>query len=422
MTLKLSLNKASAREAAYLALIESLKNNAFIADTLELWKKEANPNSNDYHLAQQIAFGACQRALTLDYYAKELSKNKKVSLKLKEKALLRTALYQYYFLERIPIYAIANETVNLAKKYCHPIFIKFLNALLRRLPEGEKPKLPENNSIENLSINYSFPPFYVSELVNDYGFELAKTILDLGNQPSDVHVKIRNDKPLDENFSWVDQNLKIAKIDSLNLLDTIAKDNNYYIQNATPITLINHLAQHSKSHPKRILDLCSAPGGKLLALHDLFSKAELNANDVSETKVAIIKQNCEKYDIKAQLSCSPGESLKTDAKYDIIVIDAPCSNTGVLNKRAEARWRLTQESLNDLTELQLKLIQNAVTLLTETGQIWFMTCSILKSENESVARQACERFNLKLVHQETILPNSHAYDGGYAALLTTNVI
>lgn len=119
----------NSREAAFLALLYSLKGERFISVSLDEWMLKSHPLPQDYHLAQQIAYGSAQMALALDYLILQVSKNKKVNLKLKEKALLRTALYQLYYLDRIPSYAIVNETMQVAKKYFKSHFLGYLNAV-----------------------------------------------------------------------------------------------------------------------------------------------------------------------------------------------------------------------------------------------------------------------------------------------------
>ena len=134
-----------AREAAYLALLASLRQEQFIMHSLASWQKADRPTVQDFAFAHEIATGTARMALSLDYIAEQLSTSKKLNLKLKERALLRTAIYQYHFMQKVPLYAVVNETIEIAKKYCHQTFVSFLNALLRHL--GTKaPSLPSGNT------------------------------------------------------------------------------------------------------------------------------------------------------------------------------------------------------------------------------------------------------------------------------------
>jgi 16S rRNA (cytosine967-C5)-methyltransferase len=101
----------------------------------------------------------------------------------------------------------------------------------------------------------------------------------------------------------------------------------------------------------------------------------------------------------------------------VIILDVPCSNSGVFNKRPEARWRLTAESLQELKEIQMKLLGHAAELLASGGVVWYLTCSILRDENEGLLSKACEQFGLVVEYSQTVLPNEDGWDGGFGALL-----
>lgn len=407
------------REAAYLALLASQREERFISDTLDQWRTRCAPSPLDFNFAQQIAYGSSQMALALDFMASQLATNRKLTLKLKERLLLRLALYQFYYLERVPIYAISDEMLSLAKKYCHQLFANFLNAILRKLPQSNV-ILPQGDAVEELSIRYSYPQLFVDLLIKHYGLETAKEILKAGNKTAPLMVRIRpnvsskNEYDL-EPICELPFPIGIAH-DHSSILH-IASSSDHYIQNATPATLLGHLCQAFPYKPTRILDLCASPGGKLIAAHDFFPNAALFGNDISEEKLKRLKENCQKYGLNANFSVSLGEEFTSEHPFDIIILDVPCSNSGVLNKRAEARWRLTKDVLEGIEKVQFQLLKHAKTLLSPTGEIWYMTCSILPQENEELVRKACQALGLEIKQQETILPNSAGWDGGFAAAL-----
>lgn len=411
----------NAREAAYVALMASLKGEAFIADSLDQWRKQRSPSSVDYHFAQQIACGSAQMAVALDYLAEQMSDKKKLSLKLKEKALLRLALYQFYFLDRIPVYAIVDESIKIARKYCHSTFTGFLNATLRKLEEHPQ-ELPKGNTSQELSIRFSYPKIYVDKLIAQFGLEQTLEIMAAGNAPALTMVRVRPMKSRSSSElipgleTLITAPCVIGILRDTALLPQIGSSPQYYIQNVTPPVLMAKLAENA-TPPKRILDLCSSPGGKLLAAHDLYPEAILDANDVSPEKLERLSENCRKYGLNANVTCSKGEEFTSDEKYDLIILDVPCSNSGVLNKRPEARWRLTEDSIKDQKKLQMKLITHATTLLAPGGEIWYLTCSILKDENEALIEKACLQLDLKVRVQHSQLPNRDGWDGGFACAL-----
>lgn len=407
----------TAREAAYLAVLGTLRDHQFVEQALASWQLEHHPTPIDYAFAQEIAYGAVRMAMALDHLAAQLASNKKLQLKPKEKALVRTALYQHRFMDRVPLYAIVNESVTLAKKHCGTFFAKFLHAILRQL-ETASQTLPEGDNPQQLSIAFSYPIDFVNDLIRLYGIETAKEIMKIGNKPGPVMTRIRQGGPIVDGLRILKEgSLPLAIVEDKKLLSELVRSKDYYIQNVTPVVLLEYLAD-GYSPPRKVLDLCAAPGGKTLAIHDLFPGASLSANDVSEKKLRLLRENFDKYQIDVQLSESTGEMLQTGELYDLIIIDAPCSNSGVLNKRPEARWRLDEAHYKALQQIQCNLIAHAANMLRPEGQIWYMTCSILYQENEWVVEHVCKANDLELVKSpKTILPNSEGWDGGFACAL-----
>lgn len=414
------LTTSNPREAAYYALLAYQREELFVQQFLNQWIQAASPKPQDSRLAREIAYGTVRMQLALDHIAASLTPREKLSLKSREKILVRMAIYQFSFMEKIPIYAITNETLEIAKKNCHPSFVKFLNAILRRLPEQEI-SLPQGRTIPELSIRYSYPTFFVQELIQNHGLEQAIQVMESLNQPSVTMFRIRpgNTVQIQEEEGvelLAGTETAIGVLKQPERLPSIAASNQYYIQNVTPALLIHQLAKECQP-PNRILDLCAAPGGKLIAAHDYFPNAQLFANDVSPQKLKTLSENFAKYEIRATLTCSLGEEYPGKEKFDLIILDVPCSNSGVLNKRPEARWRISHAALESLEEEQLRLIKRAVELLEDGGEIWYMTCSILKRENERLIEKACEQFSLTPRLQQSKLPIPHGWDGGFACAL-----
>ncbi len=410
-----SIPKSSkAREAAYLAALHTGEGGRFAAEMLDQWQNDATPSLADAHLARHIAYGTIQRNLSLEYLAVQLTERKHLKLKSKEQILLLTALYQLHFMERLPAYAVGNETMLLAKKYCQPHFANFLNALLRRY-QASPPTLPTGSSEQAMSVRYSYPQHFVRALKEQQSdFE---SILQRGNEPSTLMVRIR-DGQVPKGWTTVLDSPLCVGIPSVEIeLKELASDSRYYIQNVTQVALLSHLSSVTPT-PKAIIDLCAAPGGKLIAAHDLFPTAKLYANDSSERRLQKVRENLEKYKIQAELSTGYGEAFHSDHSLDLVIVDVPCSNSGVLNKRPEARWRLTPEEIRSLTETQFNLLQSARELVSDQGVIWYVTCSILKEENENMMHRACTELGLTMVGEpKLILPNQDGWEGGFGCAL-----
>lgn len=402
----------NARTIAYLALMAYEEKGLFLYDFIEEHKSQLTPL--DLALAYELSCGTMRMQRYLDFAAKTLSDKQRLPAKKKERLLLRLALYQCYFLSRMPLHAIGKETIDVAKKYTQPQFGKFLNAVIRKVDREKPPACPEIDSA------YSYPSFFVERLITHYGKEKTIAILDLQNRPTKLMARIRDttgtvSATLLEKSTRHNEMLVFEKGE--NLAD-LHKSAQLYIQNSTQPTLIKQLAKQLNKAPQAILDLCAAPGGKTVLVHDLFPDAKIHANDVSQAKLLRLKENLKKYGIAAQITCEKGELLSLDASFDLIIVDAPCTNSGVLYKCPEARFRISQASLSELQNQSLALLKNAKKHLKKGGKIWYLTCSILPEENEHLCALACQELGLKQEASFLQLPNEEGFEGGFGAQLT----
>jgi 16S rRNA (cytosine967-C5)-methyltransferase len=404
------------REASFLALVQ-LENGMWLEDFFSTWEKESLPATLDSRLAKEIAYGVTRQRLALDFISKKLVP--KQNLKKKEKILFWMALYQHFFMNKIPLYANINETVLLAKKYFRIEVASFFNAVLRKL-DAFSFDWPGDDSPSSLSVRYSYPLFFIEKLLDEYGLEKTKEILEVENCFFPPQARCRFLKEGEELKDKIWDGLWPVFSLTLDEMEKVATSSSYYIQNITPLLLIEKLSQWLPKLPSKILDLCAAPGGKILALFDMFPKALLTANDLPN-KMALLEENKKKYQIPMKLTSEYAEGFSSDNNFDLIVLDAPCSNSGVLHKRAEARWRLTEENFQNLVAKQLAMLDHAKTLLSPNGQIWYMTCSILQEENEKIIEKVCQDSLFRMVHREKILPDREGKDGGFGCVLEKTI-
>lgn len=397
------------REAAFLALLHFHKG-GFVED---FFKEKNSLVKKDFNLASEITYSTIRRLKTLEFISKKVTD---IKLKTREKLLLYSGMCQYFFMERVPLFAINNETTALAKKYFGRQKAAFFNVFFRKL-SSYSPNIKQffnEDDKKEFSFFYSFPDFFIEELIKERGIEAAKEILEALNQKAPLMFRKRDG--VFENSNLVHDGLfKVYEADSLDISNLI-KDKGVYIQNVTPLLLLEELSKNI-SYPNKILDLCCAPGGKLIALHDLYPKAALIANDRTLEKINLLKENLKKYSIHAHVEMQDGKVFSSPEKFDLIILDVPCSNSGVLHKRVEARYRLDEKSLEKIEEEQFLLLKNARDCLSKDGQIWYMTCSILKRENENLIAKALA-LGLKVKGSMiTILPKGKR-DGGFGVSLS----
>jgi 16S rRNA (cytosine967-C5)-methyltransferase len=422
-------SKATSRHAAYQALLNWHYHGTFLWDSLQKWKEEEKPPTRELNFAYELACGTMRQLRLCDYVASLYCK--KLPAKPKERMLLRLAIYQKLFLQNIPAYAVTDSAITLAKQSCHASFVSFLNAFLRNY------KTPTLDTLAP-GIRYSYPDFFVDALISQYGMQKAIEIFQQGNSAP---------------------------------LQKTTQNPFGYIQNKTQYELISQLAKHQTAFPNTILDMCAAPGGKTLSLHALFPNAHITANDSSASRLELLKENLKKFSCHATVLNSRAQDLKpkllpsaviegerdrqdvnilratkdvslarsknSQIEYrsqplsadgsnlgldlspvDLVVVDAPCSNSGVLYKCPEARWRLSQEEIEKHTVLQQELLEKAYTLALAGKTIWYMTCSILTQENEHVIQQFSTKFSVRVDKTILQLPDNEGHEGGFGCQIS----
>ena len=173
-----------------------------------------------------------------------------------------------------------------------------------------------------------------------------------------------------------------------------------------------------------IVDMCAAPGGKTTQIAEITGDAgRIIATDINNDRLKKVAENCGRlgissveitdYDKIDSLLCETGN-------VEMVLLDVPCSNTGVLAKRCELRGRIKQKQGEDLTRIQMKLLKKAATIIKADGKICYSTCSILKHENSQLIKRFLEaETDFVLENERLILPSAQKpdCDGGYLAIV-----
>lgn len=394
------------REAAYLSSLTWKKHPTH--HKLQKWIEDYSPKEKDIALAKEIAFGTIKRWISLRYITKDLLPK---HYTFKDQILFFQAAYQHYFMDKVPLYAIVDASVEIAKKHLGKAKGKMFNAVLRQMPQ----KLKELEEVkDDLSLYYSYPAFFINQLPRHN----CVKVLEVMNRFYPPCFRLRKGPILGK--VCYQNHLTSVHIEDKKLWPELIKDPNIYIQNVTYTYFIDTFSELIKT-PATILDLCASPGGKSLALYDLFPNADITANDITPEKMALLKENKRKYQMALNLTMHPAESYPLDKKYDLILLDLPCSGSGVLGKRPEARHRLTASEIKKHSALQKKILKRASSLLNAGGSIWYMTCSILQQENEKIIEWALS-LGLQEIKSLKIFPNEEGWDGGFAALLQQELL
>ncbi|MEM7147650.1 MAG: 16S rRNA (cytosine(967)-C(5))-methyltransferase RsmB [Verrucomicrobiota bacterium] len=390
---------------------------ALIAEHFE----QHSHSTQDAALIKTMVLGVLQSRSILDHWIDQWSKGK---VSNNTRRLLRIGLYQVLFM-RVPDHAAVNETVALSRNRSET---KFVNAILRRATREKDSALAAQESLP-AHIRFSLPEFIIKRWTSNFG---SKTTVDIGqviNSPAPLFMRLNKLKPdatthLPEDAS---PSLTDDRFYRLESLPSKFLDDGYgYIQDPSTAMACDLLAPAPND---KILDACAAPGGKTCLLAEkMDNSGSIIAGDSSESRLNTLAANIHRLGVTNTATClvdwtklAPSDVNKSfPHQFDKILVDAPCSNTGVLRRRHDARWRISPESIEAITRIQSVVLTNILPLLRAGGHLVYSTCSIEPEENQDLVQELLTNHqNLALVRENTLLPTPE-HDGAYAALIVRN--
>jgi 16S rRNA (cytosine967-C5)-methyltransferase len=303
---------------------------------------------------------------------------------------LRVALFQIRHLDRVPRHAAVHEAVELAKGVSKRS-AGFVNAVLRKAADMPVP--------DNVGLRTSHPDWLVERW--RARFPNVVPILEAGNAILPVTARVNRLK--------VKDGPDVVEIEGDPAAAPGFAEGHFTVQDETSMKVAPLLAPRPG---ERVLDLAAAPGGKTTHLAELMGgRGLVVAVDLPE-RVRLVREAAKRLGLE-NIRCLGGDAANVAflAPFDAILLDAPCSNTGVLARRPDVRWRLRERDIAGAAEIQRRLLRNAARLLKPGGRLVYSTCSLEPEENK------VEIPGLTLVKEELTLPTPR-HSGGYAAVLT----
>ncbi|MCK8823616.1 16S rRNA (cytosine(967)-C(5))-methyltransferase RsmB [Fuchsiella alkaliacetigena] len=367
-------------------------------------------------LATELVYGSLRWRNTLDWILKQFADRKLKKMDKWSRNILRLGVYQLLFLDGIPVSAACNESVELAKQYQHQGAAGFVNGILRNLlreleslAEVQFPNLKED-PVQHIRYRYSFPQWLVEIWVKKYGVEETIELCQAFNQRPTVTIRSNSlcltaeqlrteleEAGLEvELASHLPQLLKLKQAADLTELAAF-KQGKFQIQGAASLLTTLLLAPQPG---QRVLDLCSAPGGKTTHLAELMeNQGQIVANELHEHRLELVKRNCARLRVEiVEPSLADGRNLAFEQSFDKILVDAPCSGLGMIAKKPELKWQQKPQDVQALSELQLELLLNASQYLKPGGELIYSTCTITEEENWAVVEQLlAQRPDLEIV-------------------------
>jgi len=335
-------------------------------------------------------------------------------------------LYQLLFLDRIPPHAAVYETVEMCKRMGKSQWARFANAVLRNSLRNKKKVRVFPDGLAP-ACSFSHPRWLVDRWTRRLGSDMTREILSWNNRTPLHYARIRanrefvlNELGPDFAESALEFGADAAHIFSVSkaLASESFRQGLIYLMEPWSMKVARHLPVQDGWH---VLDMCAAPGGKSIALADA-ADVRITAVDSSSDRTELLKQNlsrCKVTNVRTVVMDSR-ESPKRFGpdKFDAVLLDAPCSSLGVIQRHPEIRWRVREEGIATLATLQAELLAAAIECVKPGGCLLYAVCTFTLEETENIIRQALsEHSNLVCEKTETDLPGEHNTDGGFYALL-----
>jgi len=432
------------REIAFQIIYKVLEEGAYSHVVLrETLRMEENAEKRDRAFVTRLVEGTLERLITIDYILNQVSKTPVKKMKPVVRTILRMSVYQLLYMDSVPDSAVCNEAVKLVKAKGLQGLSGFANGVLRNVARNraqwesddfypDKKKVPA----KNLSIRYSLPEWLCSYFVREYGFEKAEKIAEgsLRNPKTTIRcntskiektelMKRLKEQGLEvEEGSYATDAIYLSGYDMLEKIPEFA-EGLFQIQDESSM-LVAQLAGLKKND--LVLDVCSAPGGKALHAANLLEKlggGNVISRDVSEKKTALIKENKERLqaeNITIQVADATILDENMIEQADVVIADLPCSGIGIMAKKPEIRYRMTEENQKELVKLQKEMLEVVHRYVKPGGILMYSTCTINKEENEEQAKDICKRYGFRPALSDDDVPGSLQRDiqeGGWLQLL-----
>ena len=419
---------ANPRRLAALALVKIERDNAYSNITLAAFLKDTDITPQDKALFSALVYGVLDRKITLDFVLSKFMKTPIRKTAPFTLSVLRCALYQIMFMDKIPESAAVNEAVKLIKKSKESKNAGFVNAVLRAVLRTEI-KLPEGDTPKDLSIKYSCPEYITESFCKDYGNATAKSLLEESLKPPPLTIRVNTVKTdidtLKRELS--NQNTQFENGESDNCLiikngmdiakNPLYKKGWFYAQDEASQRAVSNLAPKKG---ERVLDMCAAPGGKSFTMANLMqNEGEIIACDLYEKRAGLIAEGAKRLglDIIKTAVCDATVYNEDLGKFDCILCDVPCSGFGVLRRKPDIKYK-PECDFKELSEIQYKILKNALKYLKKGGRILYSTCTLRIEENENIVIKLQKEYNtVSKSYEHTFMPHIDNTDGFYCALL-----
>jgi 16S rRNA (cytosine967-C5)-methyltransferase len=440
------------REIALGVLMEITEEEAYSHIVLrEVLEKYQYLEKRDRAFITRVVEGTLEHMIQLDYIIEQFSNVPVYNMKPLIRNLLRMSVYQLKYMDSVPDAALCNEAVKLAQRKGFYNLKGFVNGVLRntarRLSQVKYPDT-QQEPLHYLSVKYSFPIWMLNKWVAQYGYEATEKIcrdshLEKGTvvrcslqmaSKEEIVEELRAQGITVQQHPYLDYALIISDYNYMRAVSAFRKGW-IQVQDISSMLVAEIAAPNWGDY---CIDVCAAPGGKSLHMADkLQGSGYVEARDVSEYKVQLMQENIERtgaINIRAMIKDATVLDEKSVGKADIVLADVPCSGLGVIGKKPDIKYKMSEKQQQDIVKLQRKILSVVQSYVRPGGVLVFSTCTIGADENQYNVKWFLENFPFRLENIDPyicedlrgkttgggyiqLLPGTHQSDGFFIARL-----
>lgn len=393
----------SLREIAYKTFLDTLNGN-LLNNSLEKFVYSTNVSNEDYSFIVCLCKGTFEYKIAIDDI---LNKYLKKQTKKPVKAILEMALFELLCMNNSKEYAVVNEYVNIIKRSKYKLSYNFVNAILRNI-------IRNNEKI----LSKRLPDWLEKLIINDYDNDTLECLLNYKSIGTTFRVIDKEVIKIIENkyeFNYseiVDNCINITGINNLKEFDLLV-DGKLIVQDSASIKVGNVAKELlNKENNPLILDLCSAPGSKTIHISEI-KNSKVLACDISLDRLKKLEENKKRYN-KHNIDIIQNDATKYNEnffeKFNLVLCDLPCSGIGLINKKPDILYRLDEKDIFSLSDLQRKILSNAIKYVKKGGYLIFSTCTLAKSENIENFQYLCENLKNIKIDNKSYLQFIQGYD------------
>ncbi|MCR4566981.1 MAG: 16S rRNA (cytosine(967)-C(5))-methyltransferase RsmB [Pseudobutyrivibrio sp.] len=417
------------REIALDTLVEILEHGQFSHIYLKaVLDKFAYLEKNERAFITRLVNGTVERKIELDYIIDNYSKTKAKKMKPLIRTMIRMGVFEIYYMDAVPDSATCNEYVKLAKKRGFGGLSGFVNGVLRNIARDKG-----GVQITDLGIKYSMPQWIVDKWTKDYGKETCEKILSGFFMQQDLCIRVNTALTTAEALikELQEQGISVRKCDNLDSAlyisdyDSVANipafaAGKFYVQDYSS-QLVANLAKVATSD--KIIDVCSAPGGKALHFAQLAREGLVVARDLTDAKVSLILENIQRAganNVKAEVWDATQLDEASVGKFDTVIADLPCSGLGIIRKKPDIKYNQSEASVAELVKLQQQILDTVHSYVKAGGTLCYSTCTINKDENDNQVKAFLAKHpEFTVAQQNQLFPDSE-HDGFFICVMKKN--